>query len=151
MSISWYCLPTLHNGWFWPDLMNGIHVHITSICVSLRCLGRLRVVRLPAGFWNISAQSLLKSVFGVWLSSNMSARLSVALTVIQWFVFLGTCWCYFIVFNLWVLSWNVFHWGFLCFYYTVSTPEYTHLSPLVSVQVNLSICLSGVFSCSFCT
>ena len=37
--------------WFWPDLMNGRHVHTTSVCVSLgwSCL---RVVRLPTGSWH---------------------------------------------------------------------------------------------------
>ena len=34
---------------FWPDLMNGRHVHTTAVCVSLRGSGGLRVVRLPAG------------------------------------------------------------------------------------------------------
>ena len=32
--------------WFWQDLMNGRHDHITAVCLSLR------VVRLPAGFWH---------------------------------------------------------------------------------------------------
>ena len=34
--------------WFWTDLMNGRHDHITSVCVCLRWSGGLRVVRLPA-------------------------------------------------------------------------------------------------------
>ena len=38
--------------WFWPDLMNGRHVHTTAVCVSLRWSGGLRVVRLPAGSWH---------------------------------------------------------------------------------------------------
>ena len=38
--------------WFWPDLMNGRHDHITAACVSLRSSGGLRVVRLPAGTWH---------------------------------------------------------------------------------------------------
>ena len=38
--------------WFWPDLMNGRHDHTTAVCVSLRWLGGLRVVRLPAGSWH---------------------------------------------------------------------------------------------------
>ena len=37
--------------WFWPDLMNGRHVHTTSVCIPWRWLGDLRVVRLPAGSW----------------------------------------------------------------------------------------------------
>ena len=37
--------------WFWPDLMNRRHVHITAVCVSLRWSGGLRVVRLPATSW----------------------------------------------------------------------------------------------------
>ena len=37
--------------WFWPDLMNGRHDHITAVCVSLRSSG-LHVVRLPAGSWH---------------------------------------------------------------------------------------------------
>ena len=36
---------------FWPDLMNGRHVHITSVCVSLQWSGGLLVVRLPA--WSL--------------------------------------------------------------------------------------------------
>ena len=35
--------------WFWPDLMNGRHVRITSVCISLQWLGGLHVVQLPAG------------------------------------------------------------------------------------------------------
>ena len=38
--------------WCWPDLMNGRHDHTTAICVSLRWLGGLHVVRLPAGSWH---------------------------------------------------------------------------------------------------
>ena len=30
----------------WPDLMNGRHNHTTAVCVRLRWLGGLRVVRL---------------------------------------------------------------------------------------------------------
>ena len=49
LSIPWCCLPTSSSvclvffhlslclaKWFWPDLMNGRHVHTTSVCVSLR-------------------------------------------------------------------------------------------------------------------
>ena len=33
-------------------MMNGRHVHTTSVCISLRWSGGLRVVRLPAGSWH---------------------------------------------------------------------------------------------------
>ena len=52
-----FCLPCLFSllrclaRRFRPDLMNGRHVHTTSVCVSLRWSG-LRVVRLPAGSWH---------------------------------------------------------------------------------------------------
>ena len=49
LSIPWWCLPSSSSlclvffplslclaRWFWPDLMNGRHVHTTSVCVSLR-------------------------------------------------------------------------------------------------------------------
>ena len=39
--------------WFWPDLMDGRHDHITAVvCVSLPWSGGLHVVRLPAGSWH---------------------------------------------------------------------------------------------------
>ena len=38
--------------WFWPDLINGRHVHTTAVWVYLRCSGGLRAVRLPAGSWH---------------------------------------------------------------------------------------------------
>ena len=34
-----------------PHRVNGRHVHITAVSVSLRWSGGLRVVRLPAGSW----------------------------------------------------------------------------------------------------
>ena len=37
---------------FWPDLMNGRHDHTTAVCVSLRWLGSLCVIRLPAISWH---------------------------------------------------------------------------------------------------
>ena len=37
---------------FWPDLMNGRHVHATFVCVSLRWSGGPRVVQLSAGSWH---------------------------------------------------------------------------------------------------
>ena len=65
LSIPWCCLPTSSSvclvffplslclaRWFWPDLMNGKHDHITAVCVSLRSSGGLRVVQLPAGSWH---------------------------------------------------------------------------------------------------
>ena len=65
LSILWCCLPNSSSvclvfvplslclaRWFWPDLMNGRHVHTTAVCVSLRWCGGLRVVRLPAEFWH---------------------------------------------------------------------------------------------------
>ena len=36
----------------WQDWVNGRHVLSTSVCVSLRWSGGLRVVQLPAGFWH---------------------------------------------------------------------------------------------------
>ena len=38
--------------WFWADLMNGRHNHITAVCVSLRWSGVLHVVQLPAVYWH---------------------------------------------------------------------------------------------------
>ena len=38
--------------WFWPDLMNGRHIHTTAVCVSLQWSGDFRVVRLPAKSWH---------------------------------------------------------------------------------------------------
>ena len=65
LSIPWCCLPTSSSvclvffplslclaRWFWPDLMNGKHDHTTTVCVSLRSSGGLRVVQLPAGSWH---------------------------------------------------------------------------------------------------
>ena len=65
LSIPWCCLLTSSSvcldfypnslclaRWFWPDLMNGRHVHTTSVCVSIRSSGGLRVVWLPAGSWH---------------------------------------------------------------------------------------------------
>ena len=64
LSIFWCCLPTSSSvclvffpilclaSWFWPDLMNGRHVHTTSVCVSSRWPVGLRVVRLPVGPWH---------------------------------------------------------------------------------------------------
>ena len=55
-SHLFLCLPCLLplslciERWFWPDLMNGRHVHTTAVCVSSRWSEGLRVVRLPAGF-----------------------------------------------------------------------------------------------------
>ena len=53
-SHLFLCLPCLFPlspclaRWFWSDLMNGRHDHITAVCVSLRSSG-LHVVQLPAG------------------------------------------------------------------------------------------------------
>ena len=65
LSIPWFCLPTSSSiclvffplllclaGWFGPDLINGRPVHTTAVCVSLRSLGELHVVQLPAGSWH---------------------------------------------------------------------------------------------------
>ena len=65
LSIPCCCLPTSSSvclvffprslclaRWFLPDLMNGRHVHTTSVCVSLPWSGGLRVVRSPAGSWH---------------------------------------------------------------------------------------------------
>ena len=66
LSIPWCCLPTSSSvcfvffplslclaRWFWPDLMNGKHDHTTTVCVSLRSSGGLRVVQSPAGSWHV--------------------------------------------------------------------------------------------------
>ena len=60
LSIPWYCLPASFSvclvffslslclaRLFWPDLMNGRHVHTTAVCVSLRWSEDFRVVRFP--------------------------------------------------------------------------------------------------------
>ena len=54
-SHLFFCLPCLLPPFYcalqdvyWPDLMNGRHVHTTAVCVSLRWPGGLRVVRLSA-------------------------------------------------------------------------------------------------------
>ena len=65
LSIPWCCLPISSSvclvffplslclaRWFWPDLMNGKHDHITAVCISLRPSGGLRVGQLPAGSWH---------------------------------------------------------------------------------------------------
>ena len=65
LSIPWCCLPSSSSvclvffplslclaRWFWPDPMNGRHVHTTAVCVSLRSSKGLRVVRSPAGSWH---------------------------------------------------------------------------------------------------
>ena len=57
-SYLFFCLPRLLNHFtvackmVWSDLMNGRHVHTTSVCISLRLSGRLRVDQLPAGSWH---------------------------------------------------------------------------------------------------
>ena len=65
LSIPWCCLLTSSSvcldfypnslclaRWFWPDLMNGRHVHTTAVCVSIRSSGDLHVVQLAAGSWH---------------------------------------------------------------------------------------------------
>ena len=65
LSIPWCCLPSSSSvclvffrfslclaRWFWPDLMNERHDHTTTVCVSLRSSGGLRVVQLPAESWH---------------------------------------------------------------------------------------------------
>ena len=65
LSIPWCCLPTSSSvclvffslslwlaRWFWPDLMNERHDHITAVYVSLRWSGGLCVVWLLAGSWH---------------------------------------------------------------------------------------------------
>ena len=65
LFFPWCCLPNSSSvclvfsplslclaRWFWPDLMNGRHVHTTAVCVSLQWSGGLRMVRLPAGSWH---------------------------------------------------------------------------------------------------
>ena len=69
-SHLFFCLPCslppspCLSRWFWPDLMNGRHVHTTPVCVSLRRLGGLRGIdclldpRYPAekGSWSIKSK-----------------------------------------------------------------------------------------------
>ena len=65
LSIPRYCLPTSSSvclvffplslclaRWFWPHLMNGKHDHTTTVCISLRSSGGLRVVQLLVGSWH---------------------------------------------------------------------------------------------------
>ena len=62
LSIPWCCQPPLllsalssspFARWFYTDaLMNGRHVHTTSVYVSLWSSGGLHVVQLPAGSWH---------------------------------------------------------------------------------------------------
>ena len=65
LSIPWCCLPNSSSvclvffplslclaRWFWQDLMNGKHDHITAVCVSLRSSGGLRVAQWPPGSWH---------------------------------------------------------------------------------------------------
>ena len=62
LSIPWCCHPTSSfvrlvffplslclARLFWSDLMNGRHVRTTTVCVSLRWSGIVRMVQLPAG------------------------------------------------------------------------------------------------------
>ena len=88
LSILWCCLPISFSvclaffhlslclaRWFWPDLMNGRHVHTTSVCISLTRSGDLRVVRLPAGSW--------QRLHGL----RMSCAVSCGSTSFPWLVF----------------------------------------------------------------
>ena len=96
LSILYCCLPTpssvclvffLHSLclaiWFWSYLINGGHVHITSVCISLLWSGGLRVVKLPAGFcttWHISPTNcqiftLAISAFSVHSTSSFQILL----------------------------------------------------------------------------
>ena len=64
LAIPWCCLPTSSTvclvffplslclaSWFLPDLINGRHVHTTSVCISLHW-SSLCVVQLPTGSWH---------------------------------------------------------------------------------------------------
>ena len=71
LSIPWCCLSTFFSVCLVffpfslllrPDLMNGRHVHTTSVYVSLRWSGGLRVVRLPA------RSALIRAYVPVWLA-----------------------------------------------------------------------------------
>ena len=76
-SIPWCCLPTSSSvclaffplspclaRWFWPALMNGRHDHTTTVCISLRWSGGLRVVQLPAG--QLVPQLIVKPWTSCW-------------------------------------------------------------------------------------
>ena len=89
LSIPWWFLPTSSSvclvffplslclaRWFWPDLMNGRHVHTTAACVSLRWSGSLCVVRLPAGSWR-----------GLPRRQHSLCVVSCGSTSFQWLVF----------------------------------------------------------------
>ena len=65
LSIPWCCLPTSSSvclvlfplslylaRWFWLDPMNGRQDYTTAVCVSLRSLSGLRVVKLLTGSWH---------------------------------------------------------------------------------------------------
>ena len=58
-SHLFFCLPCLLLPFtlrckmvFWPDLMNGRHVHTTAVCISSQWSGGLHMVRLPDGSWH---------------------------------------------------------------------------------------------------
>ena len=90
LSNPWWCLPTSFSvclvffslslcliRWFWPDLMNGRHVHTTS--VSLWWLEDLHVVRLAAGSWHRLPH---------WQHLCMRCIVSCGSTSFLWLVFL---------------------------------------------------------------
>ena len=52
--------------WFWPDLMNGRHVHATSACISLQWSGCLHVVWLHAGSWHRLPHGNMVLVWDAW-------------------------------------------------------------------------------------
>ena len=73
LSIPWCCLTTSFFFFFCPpcllppftvpDLMNGRHVHTTSVCVYLWWSG-LRMVRLPVGSWHRLPRWVIRSSNG---------------------------------------------------------------------------------------
>ena len=78
LSIPWCCLPTSFSvslvffppflyptRWFWSDLMNGRHVHTTSVCVSLRWSGDLCVVQFACWILARISSFVTWSLYGV--------------------------------------------------------------------------------------
>ena len=89
LYIPWCCLLTSSSvwlvffplssrfaRWFWPDLMNGRHVHTTSVCVFLRWSGGLRVVSLPAGSWHTSLTPINLHLLGITDTSDQKIKIS---------------------------------------------------------------------------
>ena len=81
VCLVFYPLSLCPPRWLWLDLMNGRLVHTTSVCVSLRWSGGLRVVRLPAGSWHRLPTMVRRSLCGpiaCWILAQTSSKGSVS-------------------------------------------------------------------------